>query len=346
VPLVEPIHTPVNIVLPGRRNNPPEENIRSLACYNPIHYMELPELFMEFICSMTGKSPSTTGAGSEGALTKSPFNALPPIMDLNNALVSFILTGQHAFVTAAGYVGPKARVDHDVSLIVPEIFCRMSPEESDPKFLIANHYLEKLEDFEHGGKPILASRLGHRINIRFVHAFFGRVFNHPHAVFTEEMLKPELQDLEIFADGMNNIVATQKRVAKMYFDDGSLAQACPPLQALLHIMLNDEWDGKSLDDPGVRKLFTRENLLVSDWYAARLTAKQKVDRVLWKRHVEYLNGFLRKPSHEDVAENLKIAGRLTLARKTLEETESPDYLKKLRDTPGAEPVENYLPPAG
>ena len=49
---------------------------------------ELPELFMEFICSMTGKSPSTTGAGSEGALTKGPFNALPPIIDLNNALVS------------------------------------------------------------------------------------------------------------------------------------------------------------------------------------------------------------------------------------------------------------------
>ena len=60
--------------------------------FNPIHYMELPELFMEFICSMTGKSPSTTGAGSEGALTKGPFNALPPIMDLNNALV-FALTG-------------------------------------------------------------------------------------------------------------------------------------------------------------------------------------------------------------------------------------------------------------
>ena len=53
----------------------------------PIHYMELPELFMEFICSMTGKSPSTTGAGSEGAMTKGPFNALPPIIDLNAALV-------------------------------------------------------------------------------------------------------------------------------------------------------------------------------------------------------------------------------------------------------------------
>jgi len=49
--------------------------IRPLAIYNPIHYQELPELFMDFICSLTGKSPSTTGAGSEGALTKGPFNA-------------------------------------------------------------------------------------------------------------------------------------------------------------------------------------------------------------------------------------------------------------------------------
>ena len=267
------VPTPVDAVLPGRRNNPPEPGIRSLACYNPIHYMELPELFMEFICSMTGKSPSTTGAGSEGALTKGPFNALPPIMDLNNALVSWLLTGHNGFVTAAGYIGPKVRVDHDVSLIVPEIFCRMSPEERAPEFLIANYYLDKLEDFEHRRKKVLAaSRLGWRINIRFVHAFFGRVFNHPHAVFTAEMLKPELQDRgNSFADGMDNIVATQKCVAEnVYFDDGSIAQACPPLRALLHIMLNDEWEGKKLDDAGFRKLFSRENLLSSDWYAARL----------------------------------------------------------------------------
>lgn len=342
VPLSEPLHTPVNVVLPGRRNNPPEGNIRSLAVFNPIHYFELPELFMEFICSMTGKSPSTTGAGSEGALTKGPFNALPPIIDLNNALVSFILTGHHAFVTAAGYVGPKVRVDHDVSLIVPEVFCRMSPEERDPKFLIANHFLERCEDFERAGKKVLASRLGWRINARFVHAFFGRVFNHPHAVFTEEMLKPELQGAEIFADGMDNIVATQKRVAKMYFDDGSIAQACPPLKALLHIMLNDGWEGKGLDHPEVQKFFTREYLLASDWYAARLAARQKIDRALSKRHVEYLNQFLRKPSHEDVAGSLKISERLTRTRKILEEVESPDYLDKLSGTLGAEPIEAYL----
>ncbi|MGD1087560.1 MAG: hypothetical protein ABR955_02395 [Verrucomicrobiota bacterium] len=342
MPATAVVPTPVDAVLPGRRNNPPEPGIRSLACYNPIHYFELPELFMEFICSMTGKSPSTTGAGSEGALTKGPFNALPPIMDLNNALVGWILCGHNGFVTAAGYIGPKVRVDHDISLIVPEVFCRMQPEERDPKFLISNHYLDRLENFGHNGKKVLASRLGYRINVRFIHAFFGRVFNHPHAVFTEEMLRPELQDMEIFADGMDNIVSTQKRVAKMYFDDGSIAQACPPLKALFHIMLNDEWEGKSLDHPEFRKLFTRENLLAGDWYAARLTAKQKIDRALWKRHVEYLNHFLRKPSHEDVAANLGIAGRLAGARKILEKVEEPDYLKKLSGTLGAEPIEAYL----
>ena len=341
VPMSLPLHTPVTAVLPGRRNNPPEKGVRPLACYNPVHHMELPEFFMEVICSMTGKSPSTTGAGSEGALTKGPFNALPPIIDLNNALVSFILTGHNAFVTAAGYVGPQLRVDHDVSLIVPEVWSRMSAGEHDPKFLIENRFLEKCADFDHDGKKVLASRLGWRISARFVHAFFGRVFNHPHAVFTEAMLKPELQSKDIFADGMDNIIATQKRVAQMYFDDGSINQACPPLKALLHIMLNNEFEGKGLDNPGFRNMFLCENLLVSSWYAARLLAKQKIDRALWKCHVEHLNQFLRRPNYTDVAEKLRIAERLTAARKTLETVESPDYLKKLAGTIGAEPIENY-----
>jgi phosphoenolpyruvate carboxykinase (diphosphate) len=342
LPPGQPVYNPVAAVLPGRRNNPPEAGIRALAVFNPIHYFELPELFMEFICSMTGKSPSTTGAGSEGALTKGPFNALPPIIDLNNALVSWVLTGHHGFVTAAGYVGPKVRVDHDISLLVPEIWCRMSPAERDPGFLKANHYLEKCEDFEHNGKKVMAGRLGHRINVRFVHAFFGRMFNHPHALFTEEMLRPELQDQEVFADGMDNIVATQKRVAKMYFDDGSIKQACPPLQALLHIMLNDEWEGRGLEHPDVRKLFQRDSLLASGWYATRLAAKQQIDRRLWRRHVGYLERFMKRTNHADEAARLGIASRLARARKTLEDIEAPAYLERLRGTLGAEPVEAHL----
>ena len=180
----QPLPTPVNAVLPGRRLNPPEPGIRSLAAYNPIHYQETPELFMELISSLTGKSPSTTGAGSEGALTKGPFNALMPIIDLNNALVSHILTGSHCFVTAAGYVGPKFRMDHDISLLVPEVWARMEVHERDPKYLLDNNFLERLEDFEYEGKTVPASRLGCRITAHFVRTFFGIVFDNPNDLFS------------------------------------------------------------------------------------------------------------------------------------------------------------------
>ncbi|HET7626004.1 MAG TPA: hypothetical protein VFM25_12145, partial [Verrucomicrobiae bacterium] len=46
IPPDQPVHHFVSAVLPGRRNNPPEASIRSLAVFNPIHYFELPELFM------------------------------------------------------------------------------------------------------------------------------------------------------------------------------------------------------------------------------------------------------------------------------------------------------------
>ena len=115
--------------------------------------------------SLTGKSPSTTGFGSEGALTKGPFNALWPVVDLNNALVSAILTGVCGFTTSAGHIGPHFRVDHDVSMLVPEIWCRMRTAERDPRFLIDNGHLEKIEDFTFDGRTVLASRLGYRITM-------------------------------------------------------------------------------------------------------------------------------------------------------------------------------------
>lgn len=337
-PMGEPLHTPVNAVLPGRRNNPPEGNVRSLAVYNPIHYMELPELFMEYICSMTGKSPSTTGAGSEGALTKGPFNALPPIIDLNNALVSMLLTGDAVFVTAAGYVGPHCRVDHDISLLVPEIWSRMTVAERDPKVLIERGYLERCRDFESGGQKVLASRLGWRITMKFVLAFFGRVFHYPHVVFTPKMLRPELQDLDIFVDGMDNVIATQRRVAQAYFDDGSIADACPPLRALLHIMRDDQFEGRDLNDPGLRALFTRENLLASDWYAARLAAQQKLDIALWTRNVNALERFLQKSGYAAEASRLGLQDRLLTARERLAWVKSDAYRKHLHGTTGVHPL--------
>ncbi|WP_234406829.1 hypothetical protein [Prolixibacter bellariivorans] len=216
IPLNKPLYLPVNSVLPGRRNNPADEkaNVPPLAIYNPIHYQELPELFIDFICSITGKSPSTTGFGSEGALTKGPFNNLLVAADLNNALLSYILTGYEPLSSAAGYVGPKYKVDHDISLLMPEVISRMSVDERDPKYLIKNGYLEKVNNIEHDGEVIEASLLGYRITIKFVHHFLGRIFNNPDAVFTKDMLQPELQDMDTFVHSLKNLSITQKRVAE------------------------------------------------------------------------------------------------------------------------------------
>ncbi|HYE21060.1 MAG TPA: hypothetical protein VEA69_21615 [Tepidisphaeraceae bacterium] len=338
VPPGLPVVTAVDAVLLGRRNNPPEAGVRALAPFNPIHYQELPELFMDFVCSLTGKSPSTTGAGSEGALTKGPFNALIPTADLNTALVSFILTGHAGFSTAAGYVGPGVKVDHDLSLLIPELWSRMRPEDRDPKALIAAGHLEPLEDFEHDGKPVLASRLGYRITYSFVRTYFGRLFSNPGRVFDAAMLKPETQDFAAYVDSIHNITEAQQRVARHYFEDGSVELACPPLKALLHVMAHGQWQGKGAHDPELRRMFTREALLASDWYRKRLATKQARDVALWKRHVAYVEQYAADRAHTGDAARLGLGNRLAFARAELARVSAPAYLESLVGTVGADPM--------
>jgi len=338
IPLADKVIHPVNAVLAGRRNNPPEPGIRALAVYNPIHYQQLPELFMDFICSLTGKSPSTTGAGSEGALTKGPFNALRATADLNNALVSYILTGYPGFSSSAGHIGSYVKVDHDISLLIPEIWTRLKTKERDPAYLIEQGHMEALDDFEHDGRKVLASRLGYRITEQFVHEFMGKIFDNPTAVLTEDILKPETQNLDDYVDGIHNIVETQQKVAQQYLDDGSVADACPPLQALLHIMAKGSYQGKDVHDPAIRDLFSKENLLASNWYLERLQVKQQRDIALWRKHVDSLQRFSELENYADEVERLQIISRLNNAKVELERVENPDYLDQMVGMIGADPL--------
>jgi hypothetical protein len=100
-----------------------------------------------------------------------------------------------------------------------------------------------MEDFDlrrphHSRQP---PRLPH--HAAFVDRFLGRLFETPDAVFPEEMLRPEKQSLALFAAGVDAIVEAQRRVALNYFEDGSVAAACPPLKALLHIMAQGSYEG-------------------------------------------------------------------------------------------------------
>jgi hypothetical protein len=156
-------------------------------------------------------------------------------------------------------------------------------------------------------------------------------------VFTDAMLKPEAQDMALFADGMDNIVTTQKRVAQHYFNDGSIEMACPPLQALLHIMAHDQFEGRDMGHAKIRALFTRDNLLASDWYEERLRAKQAVDAKLWQRHVNYVTRFITRPHYAEEAARLHIEDRLHKARAELKRASAPAYLDELRGTLRANP---------
>jgi hypothetical protein len=336
IPSGSKLHFPVNAVLAGRRNNPPDLKTGAppLAVYNPIHYQDLPELFMDFICSLTGKSPSTTGFGSEGALTKGPFNALPPVVDVNNAMVSAILTGYAGFTTAAGHIGPDYRMDHDNSMLAPELWCRMRVAEREAQFLIENGHLEKVEDFEYEGRLVLASRLGYRITASFVDRFLGRIFETPGAVFPEQLLRPEKQDLGVFVAGVDAIVEAQRSVALNYFEDRSVEAACPPVKALLHIMAFGQYEEMRTNDPALRRLFTRESLLESAWYADRLRGKQSIDIALWTRHRNAVGTFLESGAPTSA---IDVRARLAETHEQLARVSSARYLVELTGTIGADP---------
>ncbi len=256
------------------------------------------------------------------------------MIDVNNALVSAILTGNSGFTTAAGYIGPNYRVDHDSSILVPELWCRMRVVEREPRFLIDNGYLEKVDDFAYEGGEVLASRLGYRITASFVDRFLGRIFEMPGSVFPEEMLRPEKQNAADFAEGVNAIVDAQRAVARDYFEDGCIEAACPTIKELLHIMAYGEYEGKRVDDPRIRGLFTRESLLASDWYRERLWTQQALDVALWTRHRDAVEKF----SASGLAESqVDLQDRLAGALKHLRYVKSEAHLGKLVGTIGADP---------
>jgi cytochrome c2 len=103
----------------------------------------------------------------------------------------------------------------------------------------------------------------------------------------------------------------------------------------LHAMA---YNGKSIEDPEIREMFTRESVLKSKWYHARLLKKQSIDVVLWTRNIKYLEEFLNRPGYNVEAERLKISERLDEARKQLAYVQTEGYLDKLVGTLGADPI--------
>jgi phosphoenolpyruvate carboxykinase (diphosphate) len=214
----------------------------------------------------------------------------------------------------------------------------MRVHERDPRFMISQGLLERVEDFQFGGRTVLASRLGYRITALFADRFLGRLFETPDAVFTVEMLRPEKQSLELFAAGVDAIVEAQRLVALNYFEDGSVEAACPPLKALLHVMAHGAYEQMQLDDPSFRDLFDRGAVLQSDWYQKRMRVKQERDTALWCRHVAALENFRQG----GIACEFDVEERTREARAQLARVSSGAYLNELRGTIGADPFRGQI----
>src|ERR1700685_287368 len=125
----------------------------------------------------------------------------------------------------------------------------------------------------------------------------------------------------------------QRAVAKDYFEDGSIEAACPPIMAILHIMAHGEYEGKGVDDPRIRELFTRDSLLASDWYRERLWTQQALDVALWARHRDAVEKFSASGL---AASHIDLQDRLAAALKHLRYVKSEAYLGKLVGTIGAD----------
>ena len=168
--------------------------------------------------------------------------------------------------------------------------------------------------------------------------YMGRVFDEPQAVFSEKILKPELQDMESFADGINNIVEAQKKIALEYFSDGSVESAIPPLKALLHIMAYGHYNGKVIEDKEIRNLFTRESVISSDWYKKRLIQKQENEIALFEKHILYIQQFIANPINAPIIKDKKIDEKLKNVETELTKIKSDDYLQGLYGTIGVDPL--------
>ncbi|MCL2470703.1 MAG: hypothetical protein FWF25_03035, partial [Propionibacteriaceae bacterium] len=221
----------------------------------------------------------------------------------------------------------------------PELFSRMTEQERSAKNLIAEGALEPVADIEVDGETILASRLGYRMTERLAVVYFGRIFMHPEMVFTEAMLRPETQDIHEFADSVRTIVATHARVAQAYIADGTISYACPPLKALLQIMANGtSQEGWTLTSPEFRALFTAESILASDWYAARLDAKQNLDVRRAQFALASLDHFMSQPNNAEVVARLDMENRHIEVQGWHDRWASQTYRDYLVGTLGVQPL--------
>jgi hypothetical protein len=102
-------------------------------------------------------------------------------------------------------------------------------------------------------------------------------------------------------------------------------------------MAKGTFEGKDVQQPEIRRMFTLDYLLGSDWYRKRLVAKQKSDVTLWQRHLRYVDEFLANNAQTWEENPAELLRRREIAVAELERARSSAYLEVLNGTLGLDP---------
>jgi hypothetical protein len=97
-------------------------------------------------------------------------------------------------------------------------------------------------------------------------------------------------------------------------------------------------EGWRLDSPQFRELFTRESVLASDWYAARLDAKQAAARARAGEGLAVIERFVSTPGNEEPTARLGMPARVEAARAEAERLAGSEFRDQLVGTSGSTPL--------
>ena len=85
-------------------------------------------------------------------------------------------------------------------------------------------------------------------------------------------------------------------------------------------------------------MFTREALLTSEWYRARLRTKQLRDMDRWSQHLQSVENYLQSNVSIDPGFRTTLEHRRGFAQQQLTHVSHPSYLEELVGTLGADPL--------
>ena len=101
-------------------------------------------------------------------------------------------------------------------------------------------------------------------------------------------------------------------------------------------MVDGTHEGKTIDDPEIRKMFTRDYLLNSDWYKQRLIIKQQRDAALWEMNRDYVEQKMDEINESVTNLWAELQGQMENAEAMLAWVNSDSYLERLQGTIGAD----------